>query len=390
MYRPVFEREGILGPLNRRAHAIGFRQGPQIVRELSGQDVPRPVPTAGSRTLVAVSILLYAIIAVLLFGGAWLVSRLRPVEFFAGLLMVGIGWSLRPRLGSRRQAMKVTWELSREKTPAVFALVDRVAAEIGGHTPHTVAFGVHWNMTIGRYGLRRREVLTIGLPLFVSAQPQERIALLAHELGHQVNRDARRGLLTQPAIVVFGRLSQMTRWRMLSARMPGAYVLVAMVARLMSWVFLAAHLGMNLLGSKESRRAEHYADQLSVRVAGTRAAQSAMDLIVLGAEMEHLIDGIAMRPESSGGNWKATVDRARERWSGDLEVRRQLTLRTEASAFASHPAAALRHRLLGSTPFHEPALGLTEAEIKRLDVELASYALAYDRFLRQLAGPSAE
>jgi heat shock protein HtpX len=223
-YRPVYKREGILGSLNRRAHAIGFRQGPQIVRELSGQDVPRPVSTAGSRTLVAVSILLYAIIAMLLFGGAWLISRLRPVEFFARLLMVGIGWSLRPRLGSRRQAMKVTWELSRAKTPGVFALVDRVAAEIGGHTPHTVAFGVHWNMTIGRYGLRRREVLTIGLPLFVSAQPQERIALLAHELAHQVNRDARRGLLTQPAIVVFGRLSQMTRWRLVD-RMPAAYVL---------------------------------------------------------------------------------------------------------------------------------------------------------------------
>lgn len=388
-FDPVFEErdEGILGALNRRAHAIGFRQGKEIVEELSGHEVPRPVPTAGSITLIAVSAVLYTVIAVLVFGGAWLISRLQPVEFFAGLAMIGVGWALRPRLGSRRRAMKVTWELSRDKTPAIFSLVDRVAAELGGRTPRTVAVGVHWNMEIGRFGLLRREVLTIGLPLFVTAQPQERIALLAHELGHQVNGDARRGLLTQPAVTAFGRLSRMTR---LPIGGHVVYALAAMVLRLVSWLLLATHLGMNLLGAKESRRAEHYADQLSARIAGTRAAQSALDLIVLGPQMERLIDGIAARPAAAGTNWKASVDGARQLWSEGLDVRRQLTLRTEASAFASHPATALRHRLLGSTPFHDPALALTDDEIRRVDAELAGYAIAYDRFLRQLAGPSAE
>jgi Zn-dependent protease with chaperone function len=387
LYKPWFEREGFEGSLNRRAHAVGFRQGPQIVRELAGHEVPRPTPTWHSRVLVGVSVVLYALIAALWTGGAWLVSRLRPVEFLAGAVMLGLGWALRPRLGSRRKALKVTWELNREQTPALFALLDRIAADVGGRTPDTVAFGVHWMLSIASVGLRRRQVLVIGLPLFVTATPQERIALLAHELAHQVNGDARRSLLTQPALTALGRIAVLTHWRT-DLDIP-FLTYVALLLRLIAYPAYAAHLGLSLLGSRESRRAEHYADALAARVAGTQAAQSMLDLFVLGHDMEKLIDGIAMRRGSQGG-WRSSVQAARRRWSEDLEVRRQLTLRLEASAFASHPATGLRRQLLGVTPFHHPALALTEAEVERLDRETGGYVLAYDRFLNTLAGPSAE
>ncbi|WP_328822533.1 M48 family metalloprotease [Micromonospora rubida] len=59
-------------------------------------------------------------------------------------------------------------------------------------------------------GPRRRRVLCLGLPLWGSLPAQERVALLGHELGHFVNGDPRRSLLT-PAFTMLGAAADLLR-----------------------------------------------------------------------------------------------------------------------------------------------------------------------------------
>jgi hypothetical protein len=49
-------------------------------------------------------------------------------------------------------------------------------------------------------GLRRRRVVHIGIPLWFTLEPQPRVAVLGHEVGHFVNGDLRRSLLVGSSI----------------------------------------------------------------------------------------------------------------------------------------------------------------------------------------------
>src|SRR5207244_8660082 len=49
-------------------------------------------------------------------------------------------------------------------------------------------------------GLRRRRVLGLGVPLLAILEPQERVALVAHELAHARNGDVGRTLVVSSAL----------------------------------------------------------------------------------------------------------------------------------------------------------------------------------------------
>jgi len=99
----------------------------------------------------------------------------------------------------RRRRRRVPSGWTREQAPTCFALLDQITAAIGAKAPQllvptakTSAFSV----TIGG-----TTCLAIGVPLWESLDDGGRIALLAHELGHQVNRDIGRHWWVRSALV---------------------------------------------------------------------------------------------------------------------------------------------------------------------------------------------
>jgi Zn-dependent protease with chaperone function len=389
-YRPDPHAGFLRKSLQRRAHVAGFRQGGQLVRELAGQEVRPPATNRDRVILLAASVILTIVTVVMVVGGAWLMTLQHPGYFLLGLFGVVVGLGLRPVLGRRRKVLEYAIPATRERAPTFFGLLDRIADEVGAPMPQTVAFDASWNALVAQTGLGRHRTMVVGLPLFVTARPQERVWLLAHELGHLVNKDMRRSLLTQPALRTFGRLAEMA-WFRLPTRDNGLglysmiYVLFVLAMRLVSAVLFAVHLGFAVLGSREARRSEHYADALAARVAGTKAAQSALDLLVFGDDLHQIVTGATIRGGQTA-EWRSTVEGARERWAERLPVRRQLTLRQEASAFAGHPATGLRHRLLGETPFQSATVGLAEADWERIDKELAPYVKNVGLWVRENFG----
>jgi heat shock protein HtpX len=69
----------------------------------------------------------------------------------------------------------------------------------------------------------------------------------------------------------------------------------------------------------------------------------------------------------------------RERESAGAPARRQLSIRTEASLFASHPAPGRRHQWLATRPSHGAAVVVGEAEAAALEQEIKPYAEALHR-----------
>ena len=97
----------------------------------------------------------------------------------------------------------LTRHLPREEFPTILDL----CCGVGRHTAPLVAKGYHvvgidrdYNASWSIVGARRRRILRLGLPLLVALDPQERVALIAHELAHARNGDASRSFVVGGAL----------------------------------------------------------------------------------------------------------------------------------------------------------------------------------------------
>lgn len=144
--------------------------------------------------LVHLSALLLIVLPILLISathGFW-ISYL--VLFLCVLAYVVV----RPRLLARLRRPSGSG-LERSGAPAFYALLDQCAAEIGCEVPDRIRFGLQFNAFTGRFGLGGHTTLELGIPLWKVASGPERVALLGHELAHQVNGDATHGVWADSA-----------------------------------------------------------------------------------------------------------------------------------------------------------------------------------------------
>ncbi|MEU1587627.1 M48 family metallopeptidase [Micromonospora sp. NPDC005710] len=370
--------------VDRWTYRMAFRTTTRQFTELAG----RPLGARGSsraRTLTALaSLVLVAAVFALAVVGVWLTVAFPfpNLAILPGVAMVGLAIALRPRFGRLDPELEV---LSRDRAPELFALIGEVATAIGAPTPDVVGVDSEINAYAGAVGLRRRKVLCLGLPLWGSLTANERVALLGHELGHFVNGDPRRGLLTQPAFTMLGSAADL--FRPVQTVVGGG--LVEMVGdalgRAFQWVIsrvlFAAHLLLVSVALRDSQRAEYLADELSARVAGSAGATELLDALVTAESMK-----LAVRRETRAGHgpdrWRSALAEARATNSDRLPLLRQLSVRDEASLFAAHPPTGLRRRMLTDRQWQSPSVVLTEARMERIDAELAR---EYERFRRTVA-----
>jgi Zn-dependent protease with chaperone function len=374
----------------RWAHRIGYRLDADLFTKLSGHPLTRPGTTAVSAALTAVSVLVIGILLGLAVGGLWLVVAGPFLPKLIGVIMIGCAVLCRPRLGRVAPLREKYDELSRTGQPELFALIDRVAAAAGAPVPDLVLLSPEWGASAAVLGLRRRRVLTLGLPLWSSLRPQERVVLLAHELGHFVNNDHRRSLRTQPALAFFGDvaelLSPLRRFVEEDDEAP-----VAAFARLgqsalgqLLWPAARAawlvHVLLHVLGARDAQRAEYHADDTAARIGGTTATGSLMDVAACG-HLHRAVVGSRARGGARAAGWREAVEQTRAALEPRLGRLRQLTRRRDASPFSSHPPAGLRHRMAVTQPYRSAQVVLTEAAAERLDAELAGFEEGYRRII---------
>ncbi|MFF3889984.1 M48 family metallopeptidase [Streptomyces sp. NPDC001914] len=243
-----------------------------------------------------VACLLHILTASLLVGGLLLVVlRLKTVvQPLIGLVLVLSATVLRPRCGSLDPDLPT---LPREEAPALYALLDDVADAVGARRLDVVQVSPDFSVRATTYGIRRRRRLVLGYPLWLTFAPQQRVAALAHELGHLASHDVRRGALVGSALASLTSGAEQMEHQPLRteaafetsplSRYADEMAIAALRfnahGRTASWALWIPALLMKgaarlltRLTRSSARRAEFQADAAAARAASTPAAVSAL------------------------------------------------------------------------------------------------------------------
>jgi Zn-dependent protease with chaperone function len=273
--------------------------------------------------------------------------------------------------------------LERSEAPALYALVDEVAAALATPSVDIIAVSDDYNASWAIVGLRRRRVVTFGLPLVSALRPAELVALIAHELAHGRNGDVRRGLFVGSAVNGLGELYGLLA--------PSAYVRFAdleflarisngvlwLVSRPVRWLLV---LELHLL-LRDSQRAEYLADALGADVAGTDAAVALQEKLLLAPTVDSVVKRRMHGSNADGDLFDeigAAVDGIPER---ERERRRRVARLEDARLDATHPPTGLRIRLLEERPRRESRVASDAARRAAIDAELVRFRRRFEERL---------
>lgn len=284
-----------------------------------------------------------------------------------GVLLILAAVSTRPRVARTPDHVSA---LHRQDAPILFGLLDDVAASTGAPVPRVVVVDEHFNAFATRVGWRRTPVIGIGAPLWVPATPQGRVALLAHELGHFAHGDLTHGRW------VSGAQQSLLHW--VDVLTPLRHVtydaLVGLVHKLLfaplRWTLIGYLLLIGWVSAPARQRQEYLADLDAVTAAGTDGAVDMLDLVMFEPTVSAAITRAAVsghRPDV----WHVVTAAVAEITEESRERQRAHASSVASRIDDSHPATALRLRLVHNIPHREASLVLDPERCRKLDAELA-------------------
>jgi Zn-dependent protease with chaperone function len=221
--------------------------------------------------------------------------------------------------------------------------------------------------------------LKLGLPLLAALEPQERVALIGHELGHARNGDSSRGLFVGSAIRGLASWYTVlaphgTTGMAGSVQRDSDLRLAEHVANVFLWVLsrpplLLFHVEVGLL-LHDSRRAEFLADAIGARVSGSDAAIALHEKLLLSSSFEQVVRQCA-HPSATDVDVfdaaKSFLDTVPRR---ERERRRRVAMLEASTLGSTHPPTGQRIRLLEQRPVRSAQVTLTAGESEQIDREL--------------------
>ncbi|HEV2639866.1 MAG TPA: M48 family metallopeptidase [Actinocrinis sp.] len=319
------------------------------------------------RTTIGVALLIHLVTLLVLAGGIVLIATMPPASlaWFFGPLLILLAITLRPRFPAMEHGPQL---ITREQAPELFGLLDEIAALLHTHSFTAVRLSITANAGTAVFGLRRRErLLDVGVPLWQLLGPQERVALLAHEVAHGANADSEYGL------VVASALSTLRRWYAVTHPLTLVTGRTRLKTRNVVDVILPFHVfhrWASALVLRSTPRAEYLADRLAAQVASTDAVHAMLDrMVTAGAAMQVLLTAVRARVPSQP--WRIVRDFAAALPEHEQARLALLSARAGVSIDDSHPPTHLRLQLLrGGEPL--PAqLTMTGERCALIDAELA-------------------
>ena len=353
------------GRFNRVYEAVGRRVGRRRLEQLKKAPTLKPRLTLAwlAALLIAAGVHLLTVLLVL---AAIISFRAGLGGIVLGLILLLMAWILRPRL------IKIdATPLDRARIPSLYALADDVSASIGAKPIDGLMLTEEYNASYTKAGLRQRRYVAIGAPMFAGLTAQERAALLGHELGHDVNGDALRGLLIGSAINTLSTWYYVLMPDSLTGRgleiigLPVNVLLagIAQSAYGIAWVLV--HLLM-----QTSQGAEFQADHLAAVAGGTAAALSGLQKTALRPVFDARAQGLAINPKRDFfGDWRSFVETQTQ---ADMEVRLEKQ-GPDARLDATHPPTLARLELLRARNPEVARVVVGASETAAIDAELAEF-----------------
>lgn len=367
------------GRLQGHRRRITARYGEQLYAELArnGAGAPR-LDASGIVAHVlawAVHLSTVAVAAV----GVLLITTgsVFALQVLLGAVLLLVVVSLRPRLG---RLPKDAVTLDRAAAPALYSLLDRVAAVTGTRPVDVVALDAAVNASVTEYGLRRRRLLVLGLPLWHMLSPQQRVAVLGHEFGHYANGDQRRGLVVGTALSTLGTWHHVLRP---SRQRRSVVQIVTDLIMIPPWLFVLGLLYLlDHFTLRASQRAEYQADLNGARVGSGAAAAEFFDELLLAETVRRELhrQAVLARTRNRGsdpqavaaGLWPRLADHARNIPPHERQRLLRVAELRGQSTDSTHPPTHLRRALLLDTAGGLPAsVTLDGDDAAAIDAELA-------------------
>jgi Zn-dependent protease with chaperone function len=257
----------------------------------------------------------------------------------------GSGGELRPRLGS----LPRDFALSRGSYPLFFELLDSISHATDAPRFDYAVLDRGPNVATARIGLRRRRVVFVGVALWSVLEWDERIAVLAHEVGHNVSNDSRRGYFLGSS------LRALAVWINVLTPQARVHNFLQLLVRVLirwplRWMAVRLYAAQLRLSSGVNRMAEYRADEIAASAAGTEAIVRALDkLLVTSDGLKRIAQTVLWQPDAPlWAAQKAFVDNypRRER----MRLRRIDQLRFRGASLYHRPAVSDRGRTRTATP----------------------------------------
>jgi Zn-dependent protease with chaperone function len=352
--------------LDRLYARAGRRAGERMLERLLEADELEPRLTPARAAAYALAGGIHLLTTALVGGGIALGALTFPNPFTIALalVMVAVGLFMRPRAAKPPDEDVV--DLAR--VPTLAAVADEVARALSVRGPDILVVDESFNASWSVVGLRRRRVLTLGLPLFAALSPRERVALIAHELAHERNGDVTRGLFVGSAINALAELLSFIAPEHVGEGAGltehAASLVFWIVSRPVYWLLLLqVHLVL-----ADAQRAEYLADALAASVAGSDAVVALHESTLLTERAEWVLRTVADRADGD-----LFVELARELAAVpeyERERRRRVARLAEARLSDTHPPTAMRIRLLEEHGVRTAVVELDDARSAAIDDEL--------------------
>lgn len=370
---------------------LEHRLADSLYREVERGTIHRPGwDAARIGAYLLSSLVLLLPLAGLLVGVALLVFY-RPLwlSILLAVLPLSLALLLRPRahrLGPDAHLVRP------DQAPTLFALLDQLTKTIGTRPITAVVVDATTDVSFARVGWRFRPVISLGLPLWTGLGPQERVAVLAHELGHGRNGDARHGWVVDTAESVLHELRTTfsaqpldqdrqaladAMWvdptpATLSTRIINA--IVGGAVRSYSWL-------LGRLDLRSSQRAEYLADRTAAEVAGSEATAWALERTLLADTSFRALER-ALRFDQGIEPLEAVRRAVTEVPAREIERRVRVSQLRDTRIDSTHPPTYLRTKLIRARPVQHALVVLDTDRHNAIDRELAPTAEAVLKELR--------
>jgi Zn-dependent protease with chaperone function len=252
--------------------------------------------------------------------------------------------------------------LARATAPHLHDVVERVAVALDTRPPDVIRIDLDVNASVHRRRVRQR-VLTIGAPLWFTLAPEQRIAMLGHEMAHLVDGDVLQTRYVWWAIVT------LSRWRtffLAGTRLQGIAALARPVAWGASTATHAVATAMVTAAFQGSQRGEYFADQLAARVASTRATVELLGTLRLAPVIRSAVH------HSTSDDLRGLLANRLATVPSDERARLVLAARalTDPSTATTHPPVGLRIAALQAGLPRSSSLAVGPALVRAVDDEL--------------------
>jgi heat shock protein HtpX len=306
--------------------------------------------------------------------GIWLLSLAAvPSTRFLGLILgtaclLFVWFLLLPR-----PARAFGTPIPGEVAPTLHQVTRQIAQALGGPPVDSIRFSITYNAAFGQFGWGRKSSLILGLPLLSVLSEQELVALLSHELAHDVNDDPSRGLILGTALDSLYTWYELLRPRInWETPIPFVFLVINIICLPIAGLIWVIGYSLSTLLWYDIQRAEYMADWLAAQISGTDAMLAVLDKAQFEetfkndlkfAYLDHRMEGFFV-------DFKRRIAQVPDR---EIARIRRIEKLVGSRIDSSHPPTEYRVEFLKAHYFSEAEVVLSPSEFDQFKQELEPY-----------------